>query len=118
MVILVVEDEFLINVVTSDDLRSAGYEVMSAYNADEAIKILEHRSDIDTLFTDVDMPGSMNGLRLAAAVHDRWPPVHIIITSGKAAPARSQMPQGSRFIPKPWQVREVVGALRNFGIES
>jgi CheY-like chemotaxis protein len=114
MVILVVEDEFQIKVVTSDDLRSAGYDVVSAYNADEAIEILEHRSDIDTLFTDVDMPGSMNGLRLAAAVRHRWPPVHIIITSGKAAPARSQMPPDSRFVPKPWQVREVVDAVRSF----
>jgi len=114
MVILVVEDEFLINVTISDDLRSAGYEVVSAYNADEAIEIFEHRSDIDTLFTDVDMPGSMNGLRLAAAVHDRWPPVHIIITSGKATPARSQMPQDSRFIPKPSRVPDIIDVVRSF----
>jgi CheY-like chemotaxis protein len=115
MVILIVEDEFLINSMTSDDLRSAGYEVVSAFNADEAIEILEHRTDIQLVFTDIDMPGSMDGLRLAAAVHDRWPPVHIIITSGKTKPSRSQMPQHSRFIPKPWRIPDVVEAVRSFG---
>ena len=115
MVILVVEDECLLNIITSDDLRSAGQEVVSAYNADEAIDILEHRSDIGTLVTDIDMPGSMDGLELAATVHDRWPPVHIIITSGRTRPSRSQMPQDSRFIPKPWRVSDVVDAVRSFG---
>src|SRR5258708_9647633 len=115
MVILVVEDECLLNIITSDDLRSAGYDVESAYNADEALDILEHRADIGTLFTDVDMPGSMDGLGLAAAVHDRWPPVHIIITSGKTEPQCGHMPEDSRFIPKPWHVRDVVNVVRSFG---
>ena len=118
MVILVVEDEFLINSTTSDDLRSAGYEVVSAFNADEAIEILEHRTDIQLVFTDIDMPGSMDGLRLAAAVRDRWPPVHIIITSGKTKPSRSQMPKDGRFIPKPWRIHEVVDAVRSFRMQS
>jgi len=115
MVILVVEDECLLNIIASDDLRSAGYDVVSAYDADEAIDILQHRSDIGTLLTDIEMPGSMDGLGLAAAVHDKWPPVHIIITSGKAEPQCSEMPQDSRFVPKPWLVRDVVNVIRSFG---
>ena len=115
MAILVVDDELLINSITSDDLRSVGYEVVSAYNADEAIGILEDRGDIDTLLTDIDMQGKMDGLGLAAAVHDRWPPVHIIITSGKAEPQGSEMPQDSRFISKPWLVRDVLDVIRSFG---
>ena len=114
MVILIVEDEVLINSITSDDLQSEGYEVVSAYDADEAIEILEHRDDIDLVFTDIDMPGSMDGLMLAAAVRDRWPPIHIIITSGKAHPKSNEMPRDSQYIPKPWLVREVLEVIRGF----
>jgi two-component system, response regulator PdtaR len=83
MTILVVEDDGLISMMASDELERAGYEVLSASNADEEIAILERRSDIHLIFTDVEMPGSINGLRLAAAARDRWPPIHIVITSGK-----------------------------------
>ena len=112
MTILVVEDEALINTMTSDDLRAAGHEVVSAYDADQAIDILEHRNDIDTIVTDIDMPGSMDGLRLAAAVRDRWPPVHIVITSGKATPKTTEMPSDSRFLAKPWFGSELVDAIQ------
>lgn len=115
MVILVVEDECLLNIIESDDLRSAGYDVESAYNADEAIEILEHRTDIDVLFTDIDMPGSMNGLKLAATVRERWPPVHIIITSGKTEPQSGELPSDTRFIPKPCSVPDVVALVSSFG---
>ena len=85
--VLVVEDEPLIALDISDELTRAGYNVLTAANADEAIVLLEKRSDIATIFTDIDMPGSMNGLKLAAAVRKRWPPVNIIITTGKRRPA-------------------------------
>jgi CheY-like chemotaxis protein len=114
-VILVVEDEFLINALTSHDLRSAGYDVVSAFNADEAIEILEHCTDIQLVFTDIDMPGSMDGLKLAAAVRDRWPPVHIIVTSGKTQPRRDELPSDTRFIPKPWHIPDVLELVRSFG---
>ena len=83
--ILVVEDDILLSLDTSDALKDAGYDVIAAANADEAIKVLETRNDIRTIFTDINMPGSMDGLKLAAAVRDRWPPVHIIVTSGMRA---------------------------------
>jgi CheY-like chemotaxis protein len=102
MMILVVEDESLINLMASEELQRAGHVVISAYNAAEAIAILESRDDIGLIFTDIDMPGSMDGLRLSAAVRDRWPPIQIIITSGKRP--EEVMPAGSRFLPKPYQL--------------
>jgi CheY-like chemotaxis protein len=84
MVVLVVEDDGLINMMVRDELQQEGYEVVSAYNADEAIEILECRDDIRLIFTDIDMPGSIDGLKLAAVVRDRWPPIHIIITTANA----------------------------------
>jgi two-component system, response regulator PdtaR len=72
-VILTVEDEFFISEYLRLLLEQAGYEVVPTHNADEAIAVLERRSDIHTIITDINMPGSMDGLRLAAAVRDRWP---------------------------------------------
>jgi DNA-binding LytR/AlgR family response regulator len=77
--------------------------VLTANNADQAIEILESGNDITTIFTDIEMPGSMNGLKLAAAVRDRWPPVNIVITTGKARPPNDRMPTNSRFVAKPYQ---------------
>ena len=96
---------------TCDDFQLAGYEVVSAYDADEAIEILEHRRDIHLVFTDVDMPGSMDGLKLAATVRHRRPPVHIIITSGKAHPRSTEMPPDSQFISKPWLIGDVLDVV-------
>ena len=83
--ILIVEDDYLIRTHAGEVIRDAGFEVVEASNADEAIMILESRRDIRVLFTDVRMPGSMDGLKLAHAVRDRWPPVHIVATSGQYA---------------------------------
>jgi CheY-like chemotaxis protein len=85
---------------------------VSAGTAEQAIAMLEGRQDIRLVFTDIDMPGSMDGLKLAAAVRDRWPPVHIIITTGKARPMI--IPANSLFIPKPYLGRNVVSAMRTF----
>ena len=110
--VLVVEDEFLIRQVLQIELEDAGYEVILADSADAAIAILEARSDIHLVFTDIDMPGSMDGLKLAACVRDRWPPIHIIITTGKARPR--EIPANALFIPKPYVGRAVVDAVRTF----
>jgi CheY-like chemotaxis protein len=110
-VVLIVEDELLIRLYAADMLEEAGYRVIEASNADEAIKFLETRTDIRFIFTDIDMPGSMDGLKLAAAVRDRWPPVKIIVTSGHRFPKESDMPAGGRFLPKPYQSSDIVGAL-------
>jgi CheY-like chemotaxis protein len=110
--VLVVEDEFLIRQVLQIELEDAGYEVILADSADGAIAILEARADIHLVFTDIDMPGSMDGLKLAACVRDRWPPIHIIITTGKARPR--EIPANALFIPKPYVGRVVVDAVRTF----
>ncbi len=106
MLVLVVEDDSLINWMATDELKKAGYQAISAFNADEAIEILESRGDIRLIFTDIDMPGSMDGLMLAAAVRHRWPPVRIIVTSGKHFPA--ELPESAVFIPKPYSAEKIV----------
>jgi CheY-like chemotaxis protein len=112
--VLVVEDEPLLCLDISDWLSAKGYEVIAVTNADHAIKALEFRNDIHTIFTDIDIPGSMDGLKLAAAVRDRWPPVNIIVTTGMKAPHRDEMPANSIFIPKPYRHAEVLEAMRSF----
>ncbi len=110
--VLIVEDEPLIRELVAEELEEAGFKVVIANNADQAIAILEARQDIQLVFTDIDMPGSMNGLKLAAAVRDRWPPVHIIITTGKVRPL--EIPANALFIPKPYVSKNVVAAMRTF----
>jgi len=110
--VLVVEDEILVRDVIADDLVEAGFDVVLASHADQAIAILEARQDIHLVFTDIDMPGSMDGLKLAAAVRDRWPPIHIIITTGKPRPA--DIPVNALFIPKPYLAKTIVSAMRTF----
>lgn len=111
-VVLIVEDESLIRMDAVDMVRSAGFEVVEAKDADKAIEILEGRLDITIVFTDVNMPGSMDGLKLAAAIRGRWPPIKIVATSGKAKLSADDLPSGSRFLAKPYSAREIVGTLR------
>jgi len=101
--ILVVEDEILIRELVAEELEVAGYTIVIANDADQAIAILEARQDIHLVFTDVNMPGSIDGLKLAAAVRDRWPPVHIIITSGKIRPL--EIPANALLSPSPMSAR-------------
>jgi CheY-like chemotaxis protein len=110
--VLVVEDEVLIRDLVCEELTDAGFEVIQVGTADAAIAVLEARQDVHLIFTDIDMPGSIDGLKLAAAVRDRWPPVHIIITTGKARPLT--VPANALFIPKPYLGRNVVTAMRTF----
>lgn len=111
-VVLIVEDEFLIRMDASDTIAAAGFDVVEAANADEAIAILEQRLDITVVFTDIEMPGSMDGLRLAAAIRGRWPPIKIVAASGRVAVTSVQLPEGSRFLPKPYRASEIIKALR------
>ena len=101
-VILVVEDEVLIRMVAVSVAEESGFEVLSAATADEAIGILESRSDIRLVFTDVHMPGSMDGLRLAHAVRGRWPPVELLVTSALGNVTAKDLPERGRFLPKPY----------------
>lgn len=110
--ILVVEDDLIIRIDAIEILRAAGFDVLEAANADEAIQMLENHSDIRLVFTDIDMPGSMNGLKLSVAISDRWPPVRIIATSGHFKVQASDLPAGAQFISKPYQPAQIVGAVR------
>jgi CheY-like chemotaxis protein len=111
-VVLIVEDEFLLRMDAVDMIAAAGFEVVEAANADDAIEILESRPDITAVFTDVQMPGTMDGLKLARAVRGRWPPVKIIATSGHVPFRETDLPEGGRFLPKPYSPRQVTGVLR------
>ncbi|WP_438617867.1 response regulator [Oryzifoliimicrobium ureilyticus] len=110
--VLVVEDEPLLRMMALDLVEEAGFEPIEARDADEAITILEARTDIIVVFTDIDMPGSMSGLKLAAAIRNRWPPIEIIITSGKFRLDDSSIPARTVFFPKPYDHGEVVAALK------
>src|SRR3954451_1940126 len=111
-VVLIVEDEFLLRMNAVDVIAAAGFEAIEAANADEAIAILENRRDITVVFTDIQMPGSMDGLKLARAVRGRWPPIKIIATSSHASVAETDLPEGGRFLPKPYSPGQVAGVLR------
>jgi two-component system, response regulator PdtaR len=111
-VVLIVEDEFLIRMDAVDMVRAAGFDVVEAENADEAILILERRSDITVVFTDIQMPGSMDGVKLAAAIRGRWPPIKIVATSGLLDMSEDDLPADSRFLPKPYSAPQIVGVLR------
>jgi two-component sensor histidine kinase/DNA-binding response OmpR family regulator len=110
--VLVVEDEMLLRMRAVDIVEDAGFTPIEAVNADEALAILESRSDVDLLFTDIQMPGSMDGLKLAHAVHERWPSIKIILVSGKLTPADSERPTDSRFFGKPLEVKEMIAEIR------
>ncbi|RZM11280.1 MAG: response regulator [Sphingomonas sp.] len=111
-VLLVVEDEPLLRMMAVDMAEDAGFEVVEACNADAAVAILETRTDIRLVFTDIDMPGGMDGMRLAACIRDRWPPIEIILTSGKAKPKTDTLPTRSIFFPKPYRHAEIVAAMK------
>jgi CheY-like chemotaxis protein len=102
--VLVVEDEPLLLMLACDIVQDLGFDVLEATNANEAVKLLEEYPEVRILMTDIDMPGSMDGLKLAAAVRERWPPVQIVIVSGKHRPGRRELPEGSVFLPKPYDV--------------
>jgi CheY-like chemotaxis protein len=109
--ILVVDDEPLVRLSAIDMFEKAGHDVIEAANADEAIRILESRTDISVVFSDVQMPGSMDGLRLLQLIRDRWPPIRLILTSGKELPADDGLPEGAVFVPKPFGQAAVANAL-------
>jgi CheY-like chemotaxis protein len=111
-VVLIVEDEFLLRMNAVDMIAAAGFEAIEAANADEAIEILESRLDITVVFTDIQMPGSMDGLKLAQAVRGRWPPIKIVATSGLVHVSETDLPDGGRFLPKPYSPHEITGVLR------
>ena len=112
--VLVVEDEELLRLLAVDLIEEAGFARLVAKNADESISILEEHSDITLLFTDIHMPSSMDGLKLAHAVRHRWPPIKIIIVSGKVRLSENDMPTNSRFFAKPYRAAHLIAELQSF----
>jgi CheY-like chemotaxis protein len=114
--VLVVDDEPFVRMLGADLLESAGFQVIEACTADEALDVLAMRSDIRVVFTDVDMPGSMDGLDLAWRIHDRWPDIGVVLTSGRCFIEADAMPREDVFVSKPYagpvllqQVEAVMG---------
>jgi CheY-like chemotaxis protein len=109
--VLVVEDEPIIRMTVASVIEEAGYAVLEAGDADEAVRLLERRPDIGVVFSDIEMPGSMNGLALVHAVRERWPPVILILASGRVAPLAAEMPSGTAFLRKPYPEADLLRLL-------
>jgi len=101
-VVLVVEDEVLVRMLACDILVDGGFRSLEAVGAQEALALIDARPDIAVMFTDVDMPGEINGLGLAHLVAMRAPAVRLLVTSGAAEPGVGDLPAGARFLRKPY----------------
>ena len=111
-VVLIVEDDLLLRIDATSMIEAVGFDVVEAASADDAIRILEARRDITVVFTDIQMPGSMDGLKLARAVRGRWPPIKIVATSGLVDVGEKDLREGGRFLAKPYQSKELTDVLR------
>jgi CheY-like chemotaxis protein len=109
--ILVAEDDGILRLMASELLEIHGYTVVEADSAEEALKVMEQRKDVRLLFTDIEMPPGCDGLELARQVHNRWPKVRLVITSGKVQPARAEIADHGRFIRKPYRAKDFLGQI-------
>jgi CheY-like chemotaxis protein len=112
-VVLIVEDEPLLRMLAVEAVEEAGFVALEACDADEAVALLESHPDISVLFTDVNMPRSMDGLKLAHAVRDRWPPIKILVVSGEVRLQQSELPSNSCFVEKPYRTAAMVEELHS-----
>jgi CheY-like chemotaxis protein len=112
-VVLIVEDEMLLRMRAVDMVEDAGYTPLEALDAAEAVAILESRSDVALMCTDIQMPGQMDGVGLAHAVHLRWPAIKIIVVSGQLKQQNLDLPPHSRFLGKPLDAGEVIAEMRD-----
>ncbi len=110
-IIIVAEDDFIMSEYLSGILTEKGYSVIAVANADDAIAMFEHRDDVQLLITDINMPGPLNGLNLAATVRERWPKIKIIITTGQQRPKIEEVPAGSLYLRKPYTPGSVMAAV-------
>lgn len=110
-VVLVVEDDAILRLNAVGIVEDAGFVALEATNADEAILVLASRNDIRIVFTDIEMPGSMDGIKLAIAIRDRWPPIKLIVTSGKFSIRDGDLPKGGLYFPKPYSPDTIARAL-------
>ena len=113
-VVTVVEDEAVTRILACEVLNEAGFEVVETQHADAAIRILRDRaSEVSAVFTDIQMSGSIDGLGLAHLARQTWPWIAVLLASGRASPRHEQMPEGTRFLPKPYRADQLVGQLRD-----
>lgn len=110
--VLVVEDEPLMRAMAADIFTNAGYRVHEASNAAAALTILQDRGDIGTVFTNIEMPGEMNGVGLARTICRRWPRIRVLVTSGRGFPEDCALPAGTGFIAKPYRCKQVLAELQ------
>jgi two-component system, response regulator PdtaR len=112
--VLIAEDEILIRIVAVEIFSEAGFDVLEAEHADEALELLGDRADeVHLLFTDIHMPGSRNGLELAHHVYGHWPHIALLITSGGHQHLLpTEMPAGCRFLPKPYVSDDVMAHVK------
>ena len=111
--VVVAEDEVLVRMLAAEALSDAGFNVIEAVNAEEAICALQaHSGQVAMLFTDIHMPGELTGLELAALVREQWPHVAILVTSGQERPATSEIPSGGRFVAKPYRTAKILAHTR------
>lgn len=110
--VLIVDDEPIIRMYATVLVEDAGYVAIEAATADEALAILSARDDIRVLFTDVEMPGSLNGLELVEVVRETWPPIELIVASGHVQVDPQRLPERARFFRKPYTESEVIKALK------
>jgi CheY-like chemotaxis protein len=110
-VVLIVEDEALLRMHAAELLEEAGFEVVEAENADEALKAMQARRDIRVLFTDIQMPGPLDGMALARKIHEQWPKVLLLITSGNIRPAQSDIPDHGHFLTKPYRATDLIAEI-------
>lgn len=111
-IVLVVEDEPLQRLMAVDLVEEAGFDAVDVASAAEAVRVLESRPDIRVVFTDVDMPGGLDGMRFAATIRDRWPPIELIIVSGKRKPRDEELPARGAFFAKPYKKDEITKVMQ------
>ena len=111
--VLLVDDEPLVRMLGADVLEDAGFTVVEAGDAAEALRALAERPDVRVLFTDVNMPGGMDGFRLSQKVHEMRPDIRLLIASGQVSPKTGEVPDGGQFVPKPWSGQDIVDRIRS-----
>ena len=112
--VLIVDDEPLLRLIGADVLTDAGFDVIEASNADEALMLLEQNAGVRVVFTDVEMPGRLDGFALADRIEAKWPAIGVFVTSGRRLPAASFNAAGQRFLPKPYSLDHVVRLIGAF----
>jgi DNA-binding NtrC family response regulator len=104
---MIVDDDELVRRLEAHALSEEGFEILEACNADEALALLRERHDICVLLTDIEMPGTLNGLRLAQIVQSDWPGTGMVLASGRTFPSDAELPAGAVFLQKPYTIEKM-----------